>query len=1313
MATTGERAQQPGGPEITRVRYDGGILSVSWLASPNPATTYVINVFADGRPHPVAVVEAGRTMNGWLPVDLVPGHDYTVAVQEKTGESSHGWSQYVAVVLDTGAVTHADTDPATGALTLATPGTADETYRLRLALNGAPPGPETEVHGGSAAVPAPQPPGCLAAATLAVVVDSNDAVSIGPYGPAFAIPTERPSLLAADFDGTTLTAAWTPVTGATAYRVTVLKDGTKDAQADVAAPATTGAVRVARSSAAYTVVVQAVSSTGSGPASAPLTLVLGAPAVTTTTYDGATLTLDVTPPSGVTPAAYDVTVLRDDVTVVTTRAGSVAPLRIPLHQPVAEGASYTVSVRARVGPTSGPAATAPVVLVPADVTSVVCGSELVVTAARGALPAAAAIDAVLYTDGTPGTPRRVEDGTARFDVPAGAAAVAVRGTDGVATGPWSVPVPAPTAPPVFTAARAGGDDVALAWTGTEDATFRVALGDAVTTVHGTTASLPLVAGKASVTEVAGVAEGPTVSLDVVAAGPLLRSATTRAGRLVTIPWTPPAEPPLASVQPVVRWDGTEVALPATADNPVVLTLPEDVPNAATVALRGIAGVATGPLGNAATLLTVAPAGLTVTYDGESVVATWDATADAAVDRYAVTLRAPGADPVVVVTAERTARIPYAPETAPGTAPAVTVEAMAGEIARGVESAPVDVLVAPPVVTDATYDGTGLRLAWTGDASTYRVDVAGRGLDIEGHEAVLPIPPGPWTAAVRATAAHTTGAADCVPLITEQPALHPVAFDAHSGDARLRWDPLAGATGYAVTVTDGTHTVATHDVTDAECTLPASTFAAGGTYAVSVLATASTAERTVEGPPAATPLLATPPAPVTAAYDGATVRASWEPVAGASGYRVSTLAGTTVTALGDTAATSGQWPLTTSDLATGLVVQPLAGTAAGAPSTPAAVFPASLFVGSSYVAPQSGPALTPAPITLLLPQLFATAPAKVDGLPLGITLTATAGPYAWTLTIPATSPVWTFGASRADVPAAWVTLVTRLQSLGATPYGIAVLTEAVSRALPQTFAETLYFAYGLQFARGCFDLRPGVVLRVEYEGYQVAPGAQTTTLSGYVATAVAEYEVASYDRSGTWTNGLDAFLAALTQRGVTVPSVQSGAQQAGGGGALDAFATTMQLPFVRLVYPTKFLDTTSPGSAMPQLNAVLLAGATVAAVEAATDLVRKGLPPGAGVAKTYFRGRTVVSALVRVVVDGVPRLVPLGTTVGNVLAGLGRRPPAAAPLTGVTLRRPRAAAVTAEGPQEDWAVRLDWTPGDPSRLDLPLLHGDLLDTGGGS
>lgn len=1336
---TGDRAAyvaMPGGPQITRVRYDAGILGVSWLANPNPATTFVVNVFAGN--FTIAAVDAGQTMNAWLPIDLPPGHDYTVAVESRQGAAHGPWSQSVDIVLDTLAIASAETDPATGRLTLGWTAEEGAQFRLRLVVNGSSPDPESLVDGGAATL-APPPAGSVAAAALAVVVESNEALSIGPFGPGFALPTGRPDLTALDFDGATLHAAWTAVPGAAGYRVTVLDGAAVVTSAGVAAPATRCDLALASPPSGCVAVVQALHANGSGPASAPLAVLSGVPAITATTCDGEVLTLAVTAPGGTSPTAYDVTVLRDGAPV---RAATLAgPLAMAVDWPVPAGAAHTVSVRARVGRTSGPAVTAPAVVATPAVESVACGTALLVTAGPGALPAAGlAIDAALYTDGRPGTPQRVgADGTTTFAIPAGAAAVAVRGVEGVATGPWSVPVPAPTTPPVITAVRCDGGRAALAWTGARDATFRVAVtaGNDVTEtlVTGTSATLPCTGSPATatVTEVRGVAAGPVVPVDLVSEGPRLLTATTQAGRVVTIPWTPPASPAaLTAVQPVVRWDATEAVLDAVppATQPVILTLPADVPNGATVALRAIAGVATGPLGNAATLLTVAPTGLAVTYDGATVVATWDAATDPRVDRYAVTFAAPGADPIVDVAERLTARFAYAPETAPATPPTVTVAAMAGDNARGVACAPVDVTVTPPAVTSAVYDGAALDLRWTGTAAAYRVRIASGAtvthqIDVGEASAALALPPAAWVAEVCAIGEATSGPAARVRPVTGMPAVTAAAFDAVSGDCTVAWTPVDGATGYDVAVRDSTGQVHAEHVTGTTCTVPAATFRTGDAYTVTVRATASTATARVAGPAAAAPLPATAPGAPRVAYDGATLRASWEAVAApwVTGYRVSTVTGGVAAHLGDTTATTGSWPLAAAATDAGsVVVQALAGGDAGAPSAPAALFTPALFLGDGYLAPQASPAPSPETIVLSLPDLFTKPPdpSALQGLDpvLGLALAPAPAPYAYTLTIPATSAVWTFGKDRVDVVAAWAAFVTKLQTddkLKATAYGVLALQEAVSRAMPQTFAESLYFAYGLQFGRGCFDLRPGVVVRVEYEGFQVlGQTSEQASLSGYVTTAVADYEVASYQGSGRWLNGLDAFAAALATQGVTVPPAGSpGTGRAyGAGGLLDTFSTTLQAPFCRVVYPGTFLATTSPGSTFPQFNAVLLAGATFGAVETATANVRNGAPPGNGVAAVYLRGRTVVRALVRVAVDGAERLVPLGTTVGNVLAAAGRRPwPVDRPLAGVSLRRARAAAVT--DPDADagtWAVRLDWSPGSPGWLDLPLLHGDALDIG---
>jgi len=249
-----------------------------------------------------------------------------------------------------------------------------------------------------------------------------------------------------------------------------------------------------------------------------------------------------------------------------------------------------------------------------------------------------------------------------------------------------------------------------------------------------------------------------------------------------------------------------------------------------------------------------------------------------------------------------------------------------------------------------------------------------------------------------------------------------------------------------------------------------------------------------------------------------------------------------------------------------------------------------------------------------------------------------------------------------------------------------------------------------------------VLRCEYEAYQVVgPSSEQAALSGFVTTAAADYEVAAYQSEGRWLTGLDAFLAALaTQGGVIIPPPGPpplGTGRAyGSGGLLDAFAQTVQAPFCRIVYPRTYIPTNSPGLTLLQGNVVLLASTSIDALNTATKNVRSNLPPGNQVAAAYLRGRTVIRPMTRVSLNGTARLVPVGTTVGQLLAASGRRPPVLdRPLQGVSLCRARAAAVTGAEPTaavgETWPIRFDWSPGNHSWLDLPLLHGDLLEVDG--
>lgn len=1067
MPKSDEAAPQPE-PVITRVRYDGGVLAVSWTGpdKPSPPVTYVLVLLEDGRPLVRDWVEA--TTSATIAFDPLPGRSYACQVEMYIGGGPHATpSNLVDVITDFVTVDRAETDPATGALTLFWE-SVDE-FLVQLVVNGAAPDPQPPypAGGGSFRVEHPPPPGATVAAALARVGADPLVVSIGPYGPGFAVPTERPELLAVGYDAGLLSVAWSAVPGADAYRVSVLTDREVSA-VEVAAPATTAEWAPGiPDRGSYRVVVQAVGVSGSGPASAPLGIPLGAPTVTGVTSNGATVAIELEPPD-LAPTGYAAVLLRDGVPVRRETLAPASTVSLAVPEPRPRGAAYAVSVRAQVGRSVGPAATAPAVPATADVAAVVCDANLVVTAASGHLAGGVPIEAVLLADGVPGEPKRVgPGGTAVFAVPPGRVTVAVRGCDGLATGPWSVPIFAPTGAPGLTLARADGGRVELAWTGPPDGTYLVAVGDTTQLTRGRTAELPLTGDQATVAQVAGVARGPVTVLDLVAVGPRLTAVAVGADRSATLAYAPPQAPTLTWLRPVLRWDGTEVELPdqAAGAGPLTLTLPDGIPNTATVALRGVAGelgVAVGPRGEAAVLLTVAPGGVRV-----------------------------------------------------------------------------------------AYDGSALRVCWAALAS---------------------------------------------PLV--------------------------------------------------------------------------------------------------------------------DGYRVILTAGGTETVLGDTTASSGSWPADIADATATVTVRGLAGLALGAPSVPVPVYTEALVIGASFLAPQRGPKLTAFELTLGLPELFPARRTEPVELPLDFVLApAATEPYAYTLRIPASSKVWQFGAGRPDVIAKWGEALSELEALDLTPYGLAALTEAVSRSMPQTFAETLYFAYGLRFDEGYLDLRPGLVLRVEYESYQTVPA--DTAVSGFITGGVADYEVASYDNGGTWTNGLDAFLAQLTLLGgveVPDPSWRESGQLYGSGGVLDLFAAPLEQPYARLVFPPT-LESSLPsvkGSLRPQDNFVLLAAAGLEELDQATREIRARTSP-TGVAAAYLRGRAVIRALVRVAVNGAPRLMPVGTTLGNLLASEGRRPPAVqVPLTGVTVHRPRTAAALADGPAGDWPVLPGWQPRDPAALDLPLLHGDRIE-----
>ncbi len=561
--------------------------------------------------------------------------------------------------------------------------------------------------------------------------------------------------------------------------------------------------------------------------------------------------------------------------------------------------------------------------------------------------------------------------------------------------------------------------------------------------------------------------------------------------------------------------------------------------------------------------------------------------------------------------------------------------------------------------------------------------------------------------------------------------------------------LFSPAAYKVEILSGSVTVSTHEAHTTNYDVPDGALTAAGGYSFRVCAVSG------EGPcragvwSAPAPIVSGAPSTLTLDYDGATLSARWSPVPGATGYHVGLIADDQ--AAGDpwfVAGTESETRLHVADLDTtktyALAVQAIGPGAAG-PAATAPVFGAGLYPRFEHgcapmLIPAVAPDMAPHPIALGLPDLFAKPPddAELPEAPPFSLNKVFAAPYSYVLNI-AEEMAWkpSSEAVREGLYAAYCTFLGALEERGATPLGVQTVQAAIARSMPQTFSETLLYTYGFTPDQGFVDLRPGMLLRVEYEGSTTVNSAApreradpyagyhssvassatggaasreraSTNHNGFVANGVARHRITrASGPSGSFT-ALDAFIGWLTAHGGTTVDSPGAAERRQGGGLIDSGRVEMRRPFLRLVYPRALSSA--------EFNVMILAAPTLRALDAATAIAREGSAVGPDTGALVFRGRTTLVPEIHVWVNGAAMVVPLGTTVIGVLAELGMDPPDIdLPLRGLRLRRGAGQALVglpgAYDTRGATPVRLDWAPGAKAALtSLPLLGGDRLEVG---
>ncbi|MBL8297659.1 MAG: fibronectin type III domain-containing protein [Rhodanobacteraceae bacterium] len=1152
------------------------------------------------------------------------------------------------------------------------------------------------------------------AATATAAVSGNSTV--------LSLLPARPVLTAARYDTRSIVVEWTPSAGAQGYTASLVLDGAVAKSVYVANPLGSSATLALASPLALTgtarMRVTASNASGASARSADLDLLRAAPALRYITYDGSSLMASWQPVAGA--ASYELALVGASSGVrysaqFNSGSASSGSLALPGRLGTQETYLYTLTARAA----SGAAVSQPAAILPT------------------ALPA---LESVIYDGATV---------SLRWSLPAGQAAAAngfrasvVAQSSGVT---YSVTVSDPAAREASIALPNGPLDPAQEYR----------------------------ANVAALSPANASAQSPSVSL--IAALPGIRYASYYGDHL-TASWnlagglTPIANYrlSLSSAQDANAWS---IEVPAAAVF-ATLGLPQAL-NAAQNYRVGVSAVAADGIAQA--LATAAPVVVdrprlqSTVLRSDALALSWQPSTSLAVSGYTLKL--------ISLSSGNTFTHSVGSSASSGLIALTGVldpnqlwvaEVWANAPVAGVSDRTI-VLAAQPVLKALRYDGRSVEAEWSAVApgsipgqSGYALAVVSAGnivasVIVNGSAARIAVPDGTLAPQVELALAGpgSTGLATApVNLLAQAPGSIQAATDAVTGEMSLSWTAVEGASNYRITRTDGS-TIA--DTAQTQYTF-ATPLAANVPLSIVITPTATSGGVALTGPASLPFALPTAAGAIeTVDYSVASLSLRWSLVPGASAYRISLLQRDATTPVQQVVtpddATSYTFVPAITDFSAEyhVVVQALFGSNSGLPSSAAPLFTAGWYP-SRAAATTYAPFLYPAEqlattmsanlgssggdLTLYLPDIGAGTPLSglpVERGPFKLDLSGDSDhgyPYKLVLSGSGDGNVWAFlpAPIRAPLAAHYVDFLKALEVAHVVPSGTVTVQQAIARYMPQTFQETLYYSYGLAFpdpaagiTYGYADLRPGMVLRVVFNDYMAVGGSSTQQwLNGYVGGAQIDYDVASYLSNSGWSLGFDAFIAQLVANGalsVTAPPTHPSLQLEGGSAeAADLFYPDFREPFYRLFFPTSLVSPSGTGTSQTAPNFVL------AAAPSFTALSSSGNVPAPGAALAYFRGRAVVKLCIRVTINGNETVVPVGTTVANVLERYSRQPPIVGrELRGVQLQRALAPAVLAAealpaqaalSVAQSYPVQLGWqtlpiyAPGW-SALALPLLHGDRL------
>lgn len=206
-----------------------------------------------------------------------------------------------------------------------------------------------------------------------------------------------------------------------------------------------------------------------------------------------------------------------------------------------------------------------------------------------------------------------------------------------------------------------------------------------------------------------------------------------------------------------------------------------------------------------------------------------------------------------------------------------------------------------------------------------------------------------------------------------------------------------------------------------------------------------------------------------------------------------------------------------------------------------------------------------------------------------------------------------------------------------------LLDVIPRCALHDVNDTLYFHCGLrggtdtpnQAARRCADVRPGFTLRLEQAQYLPQYQLNSPDAAGFIGAHTADYPITlAKENDGEAYLIFDSFISGMDEEIYSASSEMTCA----GAGILDLSAVRMRSPFFRIQYPDAIYSSDVQPDVYKENHALLVSSPGWDNASPETYLL--------------FRGRSALTLMLTVWVNGAEKKLPVGTTWGGLLRSMG-------------------------------------------------------------